>query len=282
MLKKQFVNLHIAIPEEQFDLSYSALADFPFVGIEERMDEIVITFNAIDYTPEFAASLIERLRVYGIEAKILLEEVIDDKNWNAEWEESLEPVIVSTNVAISPTWKAAGVLQPIVILINPKMSFGTGYHPTTRMVCRMLEETVKPASRWIDAGTGTGVLAILAAKLGAEYCLAFDNDEWSVENSKENITLNRTDEQIECSQQDVFTVELPMSDGICANLYRNLLIPNFPKFYQTLKSPDGTLIVSGILKYDVDEIISEAEAVSFKHIHTELENEWAAIRFTKT
>lgn len=280
MLKKQFVNLHIAIPEEQFDLSYSALADFPFVGIEERMDEIVITFNAIDYTPEFATSLLERLSVYEIEGKILLEEVIDDKNWNAEWEESLEPVIVSSRIAISPTWKAADVQQPVVVLINPKMSFGTGYHPTTRMVCRMLEEAVTPGSRWIDAGTGTGVLAILSAKLGAEYCLAFDNDEWSVENSKENIALNNTDKQVECSQQDVFTVELPLSDGICANLYRNLLIPNFPKFRQALKSMGGTLIVSGILKYDVDEIIAAAQAVSFRHVHTELENEWAAIRFT--
>ncbi len=280
MLIKQFINLHIAIPEEQFDLSYSALTDFPFIGIEERIDEIVITFNALDYTPEFATSLLERLAACEINAEMLSEEVIDDKNWNAEWEESLEPVIVSNKVAISPTWKASEVQQPIVILINPKMSFGTGYHPTTRMVCRMLEESVTQGSRWIDAGTGTGVLAILAAKLGAEYCFAFDNDEWSVENSKENIILNETDKNIDCSQEDVFTVDLPKSDGICANLYRNLLIPNFPKFYQAIKSPGGTLIVSGILKYDVDEIISSAEAVSFKHIHTELENEWAAIRFT--
>lgn len=280
MLKKQFVNLHLAIPEEQFDLSYSVLADFPFVGIEEKIDEIVITFNTDDFTLELRNFLIEQLNTYSVRASMISEEVIDDKNWNAEWEESLQPVIVSDRIAISPTWKAYEVSQDIVILINPKMSFGTGYHPTTRMVCRMLEETVTLESRWIDAGTGTGVLAILAAKLGAEYCFAFDNDEWSVENAKENIINNSVDKQVVCTKEDVFKVELPMSEGICANLYRNLLIPNFSKFYEALKNPDGVLIVSGILKYDVDEIIEAAKAVSFHHVHTELENEWAAIRFT--
>jgi ribosomal protein L11 methyltransferase len=280
MLKKQFINLHIAIPEEQFDLSFSALADFPFIGIEERIDEIVITFNAVDFSDALRTSLIDQLEIYSIDATLLSEDIIDDKNWNAEWEQSLEPVVVSSRIAISPTWKADEVSQEIVILINPKMSFGTGYHPTTRMVCRMLEETVTSNSRWIDAGTGTGVLAILAAKLGATYCFAFDNDEWSVENSRENIILNNVEKQVDCSQQDVFTVQLPESDGICANLYRNLLIPNFPKFYTTLKKPEGVLLVSGVLKYDVEEIITSAEAANFKHIHTELENEWAAIRFT--
>ncbi|MBS1537554.1 MAG: 50S ribosomal protein L11 methyltransferase [Bacteroidetes bacterium] len=280
MLKKQFVNLHLLILEEQFDLSYSVFNLFPFVGIEERIDEIVVTFNVQDYSTELNDVIINELKNIGVEASVLSVEIIDDKNWNAEWEESLEPVIVSERVAISPTWKSSEVPQEIVVLINPKMSFGTGYHPTTRMVCTLLEKTVDFGSRWIDAGTGTGVLAILAVKLGAEHCFAFDNDEWSVENSKENILINQVENQVECSQQDVFTVELPFSDGICANLYRNLLIPNFPKFYSALKRPNGVLLVSGVLKYDVEEIITAAESEHFIHIHTEIENEWAAIHFT--
>ena len=261
-------------------LSYFVFNVFLFIGIEECIDEIIITFNAQDYSPEISKAVVNELLNFGINAKILSEDVIEDKNWNAEWEESLEPILVSEKVAISPTWKSTEVDQDIVILINPKMSFGTGYHPTTRMVCRMLEETVTVQSQWIDAGTGTGVLAILAVKLGAKHCFAFDNDEWSVENSLENIALNQVEQSVECSQQDVFTVELPISDGISANLYRNLLIPNFPKFYSALKSPKGVLLVSGILKYDVDEIVAAAKSAKFIHIHTELENEWAAIHFS--
>ncbi len=280
MVPKKFINLHLSIPEEQFDLAYYALDKYPFIGIEESLDEMIISFNQLDYSHELRDSILAELTYSEIPVHVIKEDVIEDKNWNSDWEQSLEPVIVSERVAITPEWKLHEVTQDIKIIINPKMSFGTGYHPTTRMVCRLMEQHVRPNSTWIDAGMGTGVLAILAAKLGAASVVAFDNDEWSVDNAQENIQVNGVFGIVASSQADVFTVTLPASDGICANLYRNLLIPNFPKLHTSLSVAHGCLIVSGILKYDIEEIIESAVAAGFTHQETVIENEWAAIRFS--
>jgi ribosomal protein L11 methyltransferase len=280
MIPKKFINLHLSIPEEQFDLAYYALEQYPFIGIEESLDEMIISFHQLDYSHELRDSILVELTHSNIPVNVIKEDVIEDKNWNSDWEQSLAPVIVSDRVAITPEWKLQEVTQEITIIINPKMSFGTGYHPTTRMVCRLMEQNVKPESTWIDAGMGTGVLAILAAKLGAGSVFAFDNDEWSVNNAQENILVNTVSDVVESLQADVFTVELPASDGICANLYRNLLIPNFPKLHTSLSASHGCLIVSGILKYDIEEIIESAVAAGFTHEETAVENEWAAIRFS--
>ncbi|MBK9246902.1 MAG: 50S ribosomal protein L11 methyltransferase [Ignavibacteria bacterium] len=280
MVPKKFINLHLSIPEEQFDLAYYALEKYPLIGVEECLDELIISFNQLDYSHELRDSVIAELTHSTIPVNVIKEDVIEDKNWNSEWEQSLAPVIVSERVAITPECKLKDVTQELTIIINPKMSFGTGYHPTTRMVCRLLEQNVTPNSTWIDAGMGTGVLAILAAKLGAQSVFAFDNDEWSVDNAQENIEVNKVVEVVKSSKADVFTVELPESDGICANLYRNLLIPNFPKLLSSLTKSHGCLIVSGILKYDIDEIIEAAETTGFIHQETIIENEWAAIRFS--
>ena len=117
-------------------------------------------------------------------------QVLDDRNWNAEWEASIEPVVVNDRIVIVPEWRTEEFSQPLRLVITPKMSFGTGHHATTRMMCRLMEQYVQPDSTWIDVGTGTGVLAILAALLGARDVFAFDNDEWSFVNSQENIERN--------------------------------------------------------------------------------------------
>jgi ribosomal protein L11 methyltransferase len=215
----------------------------------------------------------------GVAAEILQIEPIKAQNWNAEFEKSLLPVVVSPRVVIAPSWSTDVPAAEITLRIDPKMSFGTGYHPTTRMMCRFMEQYVRSGSRWIDAGTGTGVLAILAAKLGATGVFAFDNDEWSVNNTVENIAQNDVENIVRGEQADIFTVVLPPADGIAANLYRNLLIPVFPKFYEALRESRGVVIVSGVLIYDRDEICAAAEQNGFRTVHVETEGEWIAAVF---
>jgi ribosomal protein L11 methyltransferase len=160
------------------------------------------------------------------------------------------------------------------------MSFGTGQHETTRLVSRLMEKYVQPNQFWIDAGTGTGVLAILAVKLGAKSCYAFDNDIWSVENTLENIALNNVEDKIEVEQVEIDNIELPRADGIVANLFANLIIKNAPKFAKALPS-SAPLLVSGILVYDKDEVISAAENAGFRFAEIIQEAEWVAIAFEK-
>jgi ribosomal protein L11 methyltransferase len=276
---KLYTNLTLAIPEEEYEMAYAALMDFPFVGIEEKMDEMVVCFLKEDWTDEKRVELLELFKNYNVNGEIISEDEVVEENWNEQWEKTIEPIVINERIVITPEWRQHDVSHPIKLIINPKMSFGTGYHPTTRMVCKLIEPLVKPNSLWIDAGTGTGILAILAAKLGANNILAFDNDMWSVENSIENVEMNGVAEKIDVQQADVFTIELPEVHGIAANLYRNLLIPSFKKFYNSLLKNNGDLVVSGVLKYDVDEIIEAALKDGFTHVHTEREDEWAAIHF---
>lgn len=279
ILEADYVNLRLGIPDERFDEAVGILSSLPLLGIEERFDELVISFKSADFaeiTPERIGTLFENS---DIPVEILQIEPVKAQNWNYEFEKSLQPIIVSERVAIAPSWSDNVPQSEFILRIDPKMSFGTGYHPTTRMMCRFIEQYVSKGSYWIDAGSGTGVLGILAAKLGAAKVLTFDNDEWATENCAENIARNGAEDIVENMQADIFTLELPPADGIAANLYRNILLPTFSRFRKSLDESGGILLVSGILIYDRDEICAAAEAAGFRTLAVESEGEWIAAVF---
>ncbi len=274
-----YINVHLHIPEEQFDIALGIISLLPMLGIEERFDELVISFTSIDFATISIEELENNLKNIGISVEIGQVEPLTAQNWNAEFEKSLQPVIVSERIVIAPSWAEDIPAAEIILRIDPKMSFGTGYHPTTRMVCQFLEQYVRPKSHWIDAGSGTGILSILAARLGASNIFAFDNDAWAVDNCAENIASNNVRDIVLCSQADVFFVDLPQSDGIVANLFRNLLVPVFPRFRKALTNSKGVLIVSGILVYDLEDICTAAESSGFHTLSVKSEGEWLAIAF---
>ena len=279
MPNQTFIALSCSIPEEEQDLFLGCISGMHFTGIEQSNDSMTILFNEQDCPQDIEVLLQSIASNHSISYSILDRSIIQHQNWNKEWEDSLEPIIVSDRIAITPEWKKDEVHHPLTIIINPQMAFGTGYHPTTRMVCRELQERVQKGSSWIDAGCGTGVLAILAAKLGARSIYAFDNDEWSVQNAKDNYILNGIS-NIHVEQADIFNVDLGKVDGIAANMYRNLIIPNIARFHEALSESKGILILSGILSMDETEIILAATSNSFKHIVTHQEGDWVSITFT--
>ena len=277
-MKSEFIAIQFFVPEEFQDILIGLLSNMEFSGIEQSQDMMTIIFNAFDYHDDFDRFILETAKNHDIECTILNKEIIQDQNWNKEWEDSLEPIIVNDTIAITPEWKKDEVHHPLTIIINPQMAFGTGYHPTTRMVCRELQEWVQPNSSWMDAGCGSGVLGILASKLGAKDIFAFDNDEWSVENAKDNSILNSID-NMRVEQADIFTLDLSPVDGIAANMYRNIILPNMTKFHEALIESKGIMIVSGILAIDADEIVQSAVKHGFEHLKTLKEQDWVAITF---
>jgi ribosomal protein L11 methyltransferase len=277
---KKFKNITVAIHEEYFELAIAMLMDFTTQGIQEDFDKLIITFNEDDWGDDVRTELIESLSIVYPDVKIEKEETIHAENWNEEFEKNVPLINVSDRIAIAPEWKKHESNAELTIIINPKMSFGTGQHETTRLVSRLLEKYVQQGQFWIDAGTGTGVLGILAVKLGAKSCYAFDNDIWSVENTLENIVLNEVEDKMEVVQVEIDNVELPLADGIVANLFANLIIKSAPKFANSL--PIGApLLVSGILVYDKDDVISAAENAGFRFAEIIQEAEWVAIAFEK-
>jgi len=208
-------------------------------------------------------------------------EALEKKNWNEEWERSYEPIEVGEAVRVRALFHAPDERFKHDLLITPKMSFGTGHHETTWLV--MNEQLSLPHTDVdvLDVGCGTGILAILARKLGAAGLLAFDIDEWAVENSRENFELNGIAENAEVFQGTI--TEVPSErkfGGVLANINRNILLNEISRYVQHLL-PLGWLVVSGFYEADAPDVIkcAEAQGLTFQRINTR--NQWATVVFTK-
>lgn len=280
-MPRTFVMLPISLPEEQYEIAYGILYQFDIIGIEEQFDSLILCFDKETFTDVILSDLTSSFQELLPEATIEPSYEIIEQNWNADWEATVQPIIASQNIVIVPDWNTDTFEQPIKIVITPQMSFGTGYHCTTRMMCQLLEQYVKPETFWIDAGTGTGVLAIAAERLGATTIYACDNDEWSVMNTHENLERNDLTGRITVEQVDLLQQNLPVNaHGIVANLYRNVILPCLPMFYASLSTNKGILLLSGILVYDAEEIITAAKNTGFTHLQTIQEDEWVGIALT--
>ncbi len=276
---KEFQNITISIPEEYFELAIATLMDFSILGIREDYDALIITFDNSIVNDELLNNLLDALRSIYPETKIVSQELISPKNWNEEWEKNVPLIKISDRIEIMPEWKKSESSAEIPIIINPKMSFGTGQHETTRLIARLLEKYCEPNQKWIDVGTGTGVLAILAIKLGSQSVFAFDNNEWAIENARENIILNKVEDSILLQEADIEEIELPPANGITANLFANLVIYGLEKFRKSLLENKGILLISGILRYQEEEIINEAKKKGFEPLEVIYEEEWLAAAF---
>jgi len=207
----------------------------------------------------------------------MLVRTVTDKNWNEEWEKTIEPIQVTDRIVIKPTWHqytpSAG---QIVLTIDPKMSFGTGYHETTRLALRLMEKYVKPDMSILDVGTGTGVLAIAGVKLGARSAVGIDIDEWSSTNALENVLLNHVGRQVTIHQLELDSLPPLTFDLIVANIQLNVIVLMLPEMKRRL-SAAGLVILSGLLVDGRDEILKRLAAHEFQ-VHDEMtENEWIAL-----
>ncbi len=205
---------------------------------------------------------------------------IETANWNAEWEKNFEPVLVEDLLCIRAPFHP---IQPNVkheIVIMPKMSFGTGHHQTTRLMCQQMFGLDFKNKRVLDMGCGTGILAILAGMLGANGIVGVDIDEWSVENARENCASNGYP-GIEIVKGDVDVLE-PMSsfDIILANINKNILKKQIPVYAQKMKK-DGRLFLSGFFTTDVEELKEVGATYGFSFQATYHEGEWAMMSLQK-
>lgn len=200
------------------------------------------------------------------------------QNWNKEWESHFSPIDVEGKVYIRATFHdpaPANYLHEIVIV--PKMSFGTGHHETTSQMITLQMDINHKGKSVLDVGTGTGILAIMAHKLGATKIHAFDIDEWSVENGEENFHLNGTD-NISIDQSTIDKQNDDKYDIVLANINRNVLLNEIPKYAERC---NDYLIVSGFYNKDLEAILSVAEPSGFKKVKHISKNDWAAVVFSK-
>ena len=200
-------------------------------------------------------------------------------NWNAEWEKNFDPIVVSDQCAVrAPFHKAFNV--PYEIIIEPKMSFGTGHHETTYMILSYLLEDDFSAQTVLDMGCGTSVLAILAEMRGATTIDAIDIDDWCVENSEENVERNQC-KHIRVQLGDAGLLPSKVTyDTIIANINRNILLQDIPAYAKALCTP-GVLFLSGFYKEDLQMITEACKAVGLNYVSHKERNNWVASKFSK-
>ena len=211
--------------------------------------------------------------------KLLKKELIPDQDWNATWEASYEPVIINEFCRIrAPFHKVEGSYK-YDLIIEPKMSFGTAHHETTSQIIELMLQADFSGLNLLDMGSGTGVLAILAKKLGSATTVAIDNDEWAYRNALDNIRLNDENDII-VELGDANSLNDRQFDVILANINRNILLRDMKEYVKCLVN-GGKIFFSGFYEEDLVLITKEAERLGLTYSNHVTKNNWTAAVFVK-
>jgi ribosomal protein L11 methyltransferase len=211
--------------------------------------------------------------------KLIKKELIPDQDWNATWEASYEPVIINEFCRIrAPFHKVEGSYK-YDLIIEPKMSFGTAHHETTSQIIELMLQSDFTGQNLLDMGSGTGVLAILAKKLGSATTVAIDNDEWAYRNALDNIRLNDENDII-VELGDASSLNDRQFDVILANINRNILLRDMKEYVKCLVD-GGKIFFSGFYEEDLVLITKEAERLGLTYSNHVTKNNWTAAVFVK-
>ena len=270
------IQVSIDVADEAIkDMMIAELADLGFDGFEETETGLLSYIALAGFDGELTSGLEELVNRYEL---TYTSNAIDKQNWNALWESNFEPVLVDDFVGVRANFHDSfnGVVEHDII-ITPKMSFGTGHHGTTYSVMQLMRGIDFANKSVFDFGTGTGLLAILAHKLGAVDILAVDNDDWCIENASENIVVNNT-QSIEIQKVDNAKLNKKFNI-IIANINKNIILDNLA-FLAEATVPGGVVLLSGLLVEDEPEIEAACAALGWKHQETRTRNNWIALHYT--
>lgn len=263
------------------ELVSGVLWNLDIAGITE--DEPLLKVFAVEENKVLKKNVEEVLNNL-LQQKIIIgysieENIFEDKNWNEEWEKSLNVIEVSDRIVIKPSFREYEEKPgQIILTIDPKMSFGTGEHETTKLMLLMIEKHITHGVSVLDVGTGTGVLAIAAVKLGAKDAIAIDNDEWCYDNGIENAQQNSVSDKVKIMLGEVKDVSKNDFQLVLANINKHILIDIAQDIRDHL-GENGTLILSGLLHTDYDDILKKYSSLGLRLIDKSQMNEWMSLVF---
>lgn len=274
-----YTELRISFNKENYESIYNCLYKN---GIEYILEEdgVVILYFTEAEEKKIGFLKDDLFKIREVNEKSVLLKKLENKNWNEEWEKSVEPVYIKDKFIITPSWKSGELENPegkIVIVIDPKMSFGTGHNETTQLMLEFISDyTSAGDEKILDYGCGTGVLAIAAVKSSVKNAFAIDIDEESIENAEEYFEINGVSSGITLLKTDIAGLKENDFDVIYANIIRSVIESNIKSIYDKLK-PGGKLFISGVLKEEEDKIKELLDDNSFEIKEINSKSDWLGI-----
>ncbi len=267
------IELCFYLPDDWHELLIAELSDLDFDAFLQEDGALKAYTPAARWDGPKREAVALWLHARGLDAGFE-ENVVEATNWNRQWEETIQPMPVG-RFLIRPTWALTPpeYADRLLLEIDPKMSFGTGYHPSTRLALGFLERLVAPGMRVLDAGAGTGILGIAALKLGAASAVGFDIDPWAQENAVENMYLNHVEDRFEMRAGALETVEEEGFDLILANINRNVLLAYLPAFARKLAA-GGAVVLAGLLTSDRAQMLEAARRAGLGLADEADEGDW--------
>jgi len=278
-----YVSLEVNCPEDFIEIFMAELAEIGFSTFQEKEDGSGL-FAYSEENQNIEAPHIEELfQEYKSLTSVTYElGKVEKENWNADWEKNYQPIEVEDKILVRADFHPPNPDFSIEIVVTPKMSFGTGHHETTYQMLSLMHDMKLENKAVLDAGCGTGILAILAAIKGANKTDAYDIDEWAVENTKENFSLNSIDNsKYEVWKGEVQSIaEKTDYDLILANINKNILLADIQHLQKHIKK-DGFLMLSGFYENDIQDILNECEKFSLQLVNQSVRNQWSALLLKK-
>lgn len=276
-----YLRVEFKLNPDLHEFFIAELMDLDFYGFEQFDDKLVAYIEKNRFNDSNREYLEQLIAAYSGDSFMEFEE-IPEQNWNETWEQTIQPQRIG-KFLVKPTWSTeTAAADEILLEIDPKMSFGTGYHATTRLMLKQIQTIDVKDKTVLDAGTGTGILAIAAVKLGARKAVGFDIDTWSRDNALENTFLNGVDHAIEIRHGGIETIdENELFDLILANINRNVLLDMVPSLVNHTQK-GGIICLSGLLHKDEDSIRDALSELPVEVTDLEHEEEWSLIQIRKT
>ncbi|MGL1888809.1 MAG: 50S ribosomal protein L11 methyltransferase [Reichenbachiella sp.] len=275
-----FIKLTITTTPEFGEIFIAELSEIGFDTFEES-ETGIDAYMSSEFFQETAVREIVQRYLPTTDVKYSYSEV-EKENWNKDWEKNYHPIEVEGKCRVRATFHESDPSFEHEIIIFPKMSFGTGHHATTyNMLSLEMENDFKEKSV-LDLGTGTGVLAVMAHKLGAKHVEATDVDDWCIENSIDNFGLNdMKDVTVHLGVIDDITLQLSKYDVVLANINKNVLLVEIPS-YAELLDEGGTLYLSGFYESDIPDVKNKAAEYNLSLDSSVIKDNWAALKLTKS
>ncbi len=264
------IDINTSSPEQE-DILLASLSEIQFYAFEQEENHLLAYINEVDYDEKLFHEAVDASQIVSIE-------IIEDTNWNAQWESDFKPVRIGDFAIIRADFHEAPTGVKFDLLITPKMSFGTGHHATTWLMVAQMEHISFQGKSVLDFGTGTGVLAILAEKLGAAEVLAIDLDEWSINNTSENVHHNNC-KKITVELRDNLE-GLKKVDIILANINLNILDISSASISE-IQTAGSLLLTSGFLQKDVAAIEKIFISKNYQKVSQMEKDNWVTILFKK-